>query len=424
MTDANTHPLRFYDRSRVVTDWACERRRFWNYEFGGKGIVPETTALELYLGITIHDGLAAIAHGVDIDLIAQAAHEQVREALLSNPAYGQDDAEVGTYATEQATLIEGLLRGFYRGVWPRLREAYPTIIAIEKEVIYTHNGWTFMGKPDLVLGGADGTGTYIEFKSTSTKREDWINSWETAVQVHSTSKAIEATLGVEVQNVVVQGLFKGYRSYGRQQSPLCYAYVRRGNPPFTKDEVSYTYRSGFKASPVWEREGGVKKWVEEMPLDLLLEQFPATPPIFINQDLVEEFFRQREGREGEIQMAGVFLKGAEDPELSRNVLDIAFPKRFDQCVPGWGHPCIYRRLCFGPPGAEVAPGLPSGFTWREPHHAPEQEAWDNEGGSLEGALNGADSGTTVDGGSKGLPDGRLVGTEDQGDSGGGVLGEA
>lgn len=357
-----THDLILYDRSRVTTDWTCPRKRFWQYEYKGKGIVPDSTSLELFMGTTLHDGLAAIATmhlsgSVDINLIADTARQQMFNSLMETATDGDEI----NFAHEQAALVEGLLRGFYKHAWTRLISAYPDILYIEKEMTFNHNGLTFMARPDLVL--SNGEGWYIEFKSTSSKKEGWVNSWATAVQLHSTCRAIEQTTGSKPLGVIVQGLYKGYESYGRQNSPMCYAFKRDGNPPFTQGEIRYDYKAGFKRVPTWELPGGTAAWVDSMPEDILGDQFPQTPPIFIKDHLVDAFFAQRAAREQEIKMATQFLEQA-DAEATENILNVAFPQRFDQCIPYFGRPCSYLRLCHG----GVDDPLLDGFTYRQPHH--------------------------------------------------------
>jgi hypothetical protein len=363
--------IRLYDRSRVTTDWQCPRKRYWQYEYGGKGVVSGTSALELFMGTVLHDGLAAIARGVEIDLIATEAQKQLYTGLVAQNDGGESDYEVVQFANEQAALVEGLLRGFFRYVWPSLITRYRHIIAIEQEMTYDHAGLRFMSKPDLILGDDEGEWVYVEYKSTSTKKAEWINSWNTAVQLHSSIKAVEQTLGQAPSSVIVQGLYKGYESYGKQNSPFCYAYTRGGNPPFTKPETRYDYAAGFRRNPVWQLEGGVKAWVEAMPDTILAEQFPQTPPIFLNNALIDDFFTQRATREHDIQLAMEVLNTHEQDEVNKGILNTVFPQHFDQCVQGWGRPCGYRQLCFG----NVTNPLDAGYQWREPHHLPEVAQW-------------------------------------------------
>lgn len=363
-----TKPLILYSRSHVVSDWTCPRKRYWNYQYGGKGLVSNRLSMPLFLGTALHDGLAAIALGVDIDKIASAANQQVLEGLL--PLM---EAEVGgvDYANEQATLTEGLLRGFYQHAWPLLIKDRK-IVLVEQEMTYEHDGLTFMSKPDLILEDSEGELIYVEYKSTSSKKDEWVNSWDTAIQLHSTIKAVEATVGKAPSQVIVQGLYKGYSSYGKQTSPFCYGYFRSGNPPFTQDQTLYEFKAGFKKSPVWQMEGGVKKWVEEMPAEILQNQFPQTLPIFINQEMVETFFRQRVKREREMYEATQLLTA--DP-TRQDILDEVFPQKFEACSPAWGGKCSYKDLCFG----YVPDPLSLGYTWRESHHTLEAAHHSQEG---------------------------------------------
>lgn len=363
----DVEPIRYCDRSRIVTDWTCPRKRFWNYEFDGKGIVKDGINQALHTGSIIHDSLAAIATyyeqkvGVDIDLIALTAAGQMRLSLME-AMEGEPNAEA--YSNEQACLVEGLLRGYHKHVWPRLIQMYPEVIAIEKECsLVLDDTLTFMAKPDLILASEDGEWHYIEYKSTSNKKNEWIQSWNTAVQLHSSVKAVEETLGKAPVDVTVLGLYKGYFSYGRQNSPIVYAYIKRGNPPFTEDVIAYEYKSGLRKYPVWELEGGVKKWIDEMPETVLAEQFPMTPPIYVNDDLVGAFLIQLVLREREIACA----EGTSPTQLT--VLDEVFPQRFDQCMSAWGSPCEFTKLCH----SYVEDPLQEGFSYRKPHHGPEME---------------------------------------------------
>ena len=381
-----TIPLRFIDRSRITTDWNCPRKRFWQYEFEGRGIVPDVTSLELFLGTAVHDGLARIgdAARVDrqgtltaesytpiIDEIAAQAQRDVYESLAKVPDGETPDADTLTFAAEQAALIEGLLRGFHRYTWPRLLAQGWTIVAVEQEVLYSiSETLRFMSRPDLILADPEDNWWYVEYKSTSSKKSQWVESWATAVQLHSSIKAVEETLGHPVTGVMVQGLYKGYESYGRQNSPFCYAYVRPGNPPFSVEQVRYDYAAGFKRQPTWERPGGVRQWVAEMPEEILADQFPQAPPIFVKEELVEAFFRQTAVREAQIAAAVGMIAGGQD-----DILDAAFPQKFDQCQPAWGRGCSYRRLCHG----HVLNPLEQGFKPREAHHQPEMDAHAGEG---------------------------------------------
>lgn len=360
--------MRYSDRSRTTTDWTCRRRRYLNYEMDGVGYAPESEAVELFLGATVHDCLAAIAFqhqagSVDIGTIAKTAYTSVYQTFIGE---GEEKAQI--YAQEQATLIEGLIRGFYRHVWPQLIGQYPQIIAVEQELTYpVTSELMFMAKPDLVLGNEQGEVFYIEYKTTGSKSEEWVKSWSTAVQLHSTLKAIEHTLGVTPDGVIVQGLYKGYVNYGKQTSPFCYAYSKKAYPPFHAGEVYYEYAAGTKRVPVWQLPGGLERWVDNMPLEVISDQFPRTPPIFVKEDLVNQFFRQLAVREKDI---------AEFQNPDPMDLDEFFPQNFSACQPpSRMHACPYIPICHG--SGQTHP-LQMHFTRRTPHHKPEADALGTE----------------------------------------------
>lgn len=372
----------FHSRPRAEADWECPRRRYWLYEFDGKGLNAEVESFEMFFGTTQHDGLAAIATfhrdqkgDVPIDLIATTAHQQMFEKLM-NEGVGKPE-EIENFAREQAALSEGLLRGFYMHVWPRMMAEYPRILAIETDVSFRHNlsgeadpngQFEFLAKPDLVMASEDMEQIiYREYKTTANKKEKWINSWDKSVQVHATRAAITQSLKIEPTGVIVQGLYKGYESYGKLATPIAYAYHKWGNPPFTKTETLYEYKPGFRRYPSWQLEGGVKKWVEEMPEDVIMEQYPCTPVIFPDDDLLTRFFRQRALRELEIASARQSLADIGPEAFKQQVMDTAFPQHNHKCKPAWGFECPMQVLCFG----SINDPLKAGFSYRRPHHAAE-----------------------------------------------------
>lgn len=387
-----------YSKSSVGTDNTCHRKYFHAYKSGGDGVQAHGQAIELFMGSALHDGLAAIAtyqtihdteptlfkdgsreQVINIDIIAKTAYKQVLGPIIeaaTNRQTGEVQPEDIAYACEQATLVEGLLRGFYKHVWPRLMAEYD-IEFFEKPMIYKHDGIGMVVKADLVVRSkTTGMLTYVEYKSTSSKDDRWIRSWDTNIQLHSSVRAIEQAVGEEVESVIVIGLYKGYFSYNKQGSPFCYGYLKKGNPPFTTDQIGYKYLAGWNKTPTWTMPGGVKDWVAKMPEEILQEQFPQTPPIFLNRDLIDAFFRQQATRQLQIIDTMSFLNdGIDNPEQNLKLMDDTFPQNFEECTPAWGSECPYRILCHGP---EVDP-LTLGFQKRTMDHmAPFLEVLQND----------------------------------------------
>ena len=261
------------------------------------------------------------------------------------------------------------MRGFHKVVWPAILKEYE-IVEIERMFEYEHGGnLVFLCKPDLLVRSkSDGSLHYIEYKSTSSIKERWFTSWETAIQLHSAARVVESVLGEPLNSIVVQGLYKGWSSYGKQSSPFCYGYLAPGDPPFYKGQWRYDYAKGFRKSPIWERSGGVKQWVEDMPLDLLSNQFPQAPPIYPNEQMIDAFFQQTEIREGDVEFAVDELKAIGDtkPDITENIMSTHFRQNFNHCSPTWGgFDCDFLSICHGG-------GATQGFKKREPHHEAER----------------------------------------------------
>lgn len=370
-----TSPLILYSRSHVVADWRCPRYRYYQFEYDGRGIVNTDIHKALEEGIALHEALASIAlqwqasGDADIDTIAVAARQQTYDKLYAMMA-GEAEGTAIDYAGEQAALVEGLVRGFYKYQWPVLLSQYPKVMLVEQEILYKHGPCCLMAKPDLVLGNPDtGEVWYVEYKSTSTKKPSWVNSWSTAIQLHVTAKAIEEHLGEPVTGVIVQGLYKGYESYGKQSSPFCYAYTRGGNPPFTRPDIRYEYMAGYRRSPTWLMPGGVKAWVATMPDEILANQFMQSAPIFINEAVLWRFLKQVELRESAIREGRDLLTTTDNPVTIAEVLDEIFPQHFSECMPPWGGSCTYRILCHG----GIQDPMSVGFGYRTSHHEAERQ---------------------------------------------------
>src|SRR5690606_26097293 len=154
--------------------------------------------------------------------------------------------------------------------------------------------------------------------------------------LHSYLAAMRRATGLDISAAVVVGWYKGYESRGKQNSPFCAAYHRPGNPPFTAGDIAYQWKAGYKKLPVWQIDGtSPESWVDQMPDDVLAEQFVIVPPVYLNEQIAETFFRQSRFREAEIQQGIQLLKQAPTEEFKQHVFDAYFPQNQEGCRPGW-----------------------------------------------------------------------------------------
>ena len=127
------------------------RRRFLQYHYGGKGLTEVRISLPLRIGSIVHDVIEEMAQ--------EGNWETEMNAHLC--AFAEDMREAGFeehFKAEQGALVEGMLRGFHRYRWPRIKERCPGgVFAAEMEtVIDLGDGVGFMVKPDLLMLDAGG----------------------------------------------------------------------------------------------------------------------------------------------------------------------------------------------------------------------------------------------------------------------------
>lgn len=376
--------MTYITRSHRYRDQTCPRSRWWWTEYEGRGLEAAGEAYELSLGTITHEALAGLMRGRDLGEVCEEASAALAAVLcpnaetlpwtrlpggryrLSNP----DDPVVRGWV-EQIVLLEGMLRGFARVVQPRLLEHYE-VVAVEEEFTLDLGDDLVLGtKPDLVLRRRfDQSLWYVEYKTTRDISARWFAQWPKAVQLMAGTKAIAESRGEPVEGCLIQALYKGQNRDGCLTSPLVYLW-RKGQTAEVRPDRPTSWK-GWAKEPVWESMG-VEAWIETMAIEVLAGQFPQTPPIFLNQELIDAWLRQITHREREIALSRAYLADPQaQPELRQTILDQVFPQYFDQCESSW-RSCVYRDLCWIPACAEAP--LQSGFRWREFHHDRERVAW-------------------------------------------------
>lgn len=380
-------PLLFFDRSRVQTDGGCRRARYYLTEYENRGIVlGGRKPLYFIIGDVVHacldDMSKAAEAGVEVDIALLEAVLQPRTAVLWETLWsmsvGEDEEEGRRLADETSCLVEGLIRGFHRHMWPLLIRDYD-IIGGEREIIYDYDidGQLvrFGCRPDLLARKKDGGGVwYFEYKTPGSLGRTWFEQWTTAIQLQAGAWATGRVVGEEVEGAIVQALYKGDKDrQGRSTSPFTYCYYKPGNPPFTAEQFSQDYKpagSGWTRRAVYTLPGGCEAQVRRLSGEVLAAQFPQSPPVFLNEDLVRDWLRQTALRELEIKRASEELRKKEWPEgRKQRLMDTVFRQNFDTCTPYKGSPCQYRHICHG--GAQLPTVENEGvgmYVWRQPHH--------------------------------------------------------
>lgn len=369
-------PLIFYVRSFVEQDWRCKRSRYHLTEAvtsqGRTGLVPTLHGLALDEGTILHEVMPRVlAPEAEDPLVFEIAVSDAMDWMRNEIPWPTEDKRL-----EQMTMVEGLMRGAYRIVRPRILREYE-VLKIESELLYPHHDVVMSSKPDSVLRRkADRVLKYLEWKSTGILSPKWFDSWEVAPQLQWGCMAIERAMGEPCDSVLVQALYKGRMQDGELSSLLAYGYAPATRP--TGSRLSYAYVKGLRKYPIWKEPGGIKRWVEECPTEILETYFPEARPISIRTALLDASLRQTAIREKEIAAARNMLDNVDRWEAKgalskaecdadrQSVMDKVFPQEFSSCSPIVGFPCAYKELCFNPVAARDPERF--GFSPRIPHH--------------------------------------------------------
>jgi hypothetical protein len=303
------------DRSRWKTGHECPRKRFYEYNLGGRGIRPRAQSLPLATGSAIHAPLAEILQTlikgdikIDRAFIRQVIASHVATYRASTLASGFSDepgmegsAEVKYVVDEQATLIEGMVWAFYQEFLPWLQKEFE-VLAAEQEVLYVigctcglgdgvgapedhgrrtligpgvHNGKleyvepckgvALMLRPDFIAKRrSDGALGVWDFKTTSYGLDQ--TEYEHSVQMALGCLAAEKLFNEPCGHYYLVGFRKGKREGAwsaetksksglkKQSSPLCYGYYKAPSPPVQKEAWAPDYQRGsaWAKVPIWE----------------------------------------------------------------------------------------------------------------------------------------------------------------------------
>ena len=367
------------DRSRIETDWACPRKRYWltehtvdphSYE-PPSGIVPLTTSPALAFGSTVHKGL-------EYQILQETKGQHARWTPMDEGIPGLEAVDVGlthmqTYpfwddlSPDQQDTAVALITGFFQTVWPRWMKQYEPI-AVEQELEFEQDGVIFMVRPDLLLKDKKtGDIWYPDFKTFTS----WNNrKWDWGLQQQLTMLACEKALGVTLTGAWIQGLSKGSGRKGVLYHPLVYGYRHPGTPGVTDPTFGSKRRSGFERFHTWDYpHGGIEGWIDRLAAkdpELLSKCYPQTAPLFLKKELMEEeIIPQVVAREKQIEALRLIHGATPDEHRKR------FPMNINQCETGYGR-CSYFEACHVP-AVHRHPLKGGGYKPRHPHHKAEQD---------------------------------------------------
>lgn len=348
------------DRSAVETDDACGMRFWLNRKEGPekRGIVSKTESFHLMVGRTIHEDFAALA---TVEDLRPPAIQELIDDLLRDIT-----AEDRLIQSRMEVLYRrlGWIAGWSLYIEPTIRENWDNV-SVEGELILDREPLWVAVTPDRVLQNKKNPDIlkYLEYKTTRSASKQWLDSWRYQIQIHTSLAAVQEELGKPVKYAMIAGLMKGYESPAENHRlihPYTWAYYNESENKWTH-KYTDARSSAWVQMPVWEYPGGIVEWVQKCGEDTAKAQFPHTPPIFLDERMLEEWIARRLFRERQI-------KGVE--EVCRKDLkqrSLFFERRTSKCKPAYGDACPYLPICWNA-SAQADPASHPDFEPRKPHH--------------------------------------------------------
>ena len=390
------------DRSRIISYQRCPRERFLAYHHLG-GLQRTRKSLPLQFGSAFHEGAEALLTAPGVEIAVSRAKVFLNDTFDAHSIAfdGEQPADVAAAMAygreEQLALAEALLRAWWVHEGAAFLEQFE-VIEVEREgraeltqmrvnprthgniTTFDVDSLTLMFRPDaLVRERASGDLYVVSWKTCATFGKRNVDQARHDMQSMSEVWGVEATHEgvVKVEGVLYKWVVKGRRSLDRydnlykQNSPLIYGWVKRGDTPemdewswaydFEKEDGSGVSRlgKGWRKVPIWrEYEGGIRGWIDDLHrqsifprhLNALEQTFPVSTPVERRVDEVESWKRQVVAQEQQIGIALQELSQYPTPPVE--LVDELFPQYTHSCHSYSG--CQFLPICWE--GAPAEPG--------------------------------------------------------------------
>lgn len=424
-------------RSRVLQTQRCPRSRYWLHEAKGTGYELVKAAIPLVTGVMVHQSMAELLLGADLNPTISATHSKYDEICTIRGLKTEELENESFVYNEQKALIEGLTRLLALRVIPRLLQIYDVLEVETMDSAQLAEDITFRSIPDALLRRKDDGDLYLlSLKTTSEYGKNQVDDARTDMQGLSEAWAYEQRKRPEgkIRGIQMLYLVKGTRrAMGKDDalklgltldqykqgwrlkktdSPLLYGYADNGSFPIqyaTSSEwhcsqphpmrKSQWYPTGecpgdgrthkrgdnFKSFPVWDTLT-TGQWLDlllqgdvdcgsQTGEELLNSLWVLPVPNYRTPWDTENWYQQTRAQEERVQRGLLMLEASRDEESFQKFLNLYFPQYTHSCRM-WGSRCPAWDLCWGSPHIQSDPlgsGLYQIKTQYEPKSAGEVE---------------------------------------------------
>ena len=405
-------------RSAALEYQRCPRARYAQYMWGGHGVVPARTQVELVTGSAAHAGVGGLLNGATVDDAVGLAHAEFDRELAGQPLAGCEGEAWEYTVTEQKALVEGLTRLYAARARARLLAEY-TVESVEREIVMPLTPeLAWQARADAILRRRSDGDLYVYSLKTANQwsdRKDEENRLD--MQGVSELASVEHLLGERVMGVKMEFLIKGRRDRAkgedgvwrtlqdsalvrpwRSMGPFETRWAWQGSYPCA-DPATCKYHSkrpsanpyhnlstkdGWERVPVWEHMS-MKEWVGMLTSGEVqpeagdpCDQWIVSPiPYYRNQQDVVRWRRQVTAQEARVFQGAEACNSiiAGGPGDLEERCDEWFPQHKRSCV--WPGACAYYDKDVSActlVGETLQDPAGAGLVRRRPHHEAEREA--------------------------------------------------
>jgi hypothetical protein len=395
----------FCDNSRRSCAEHCLRKRYWQYEYLGKGVEPirkGKSEFPLLTGTGVHEIIEQVLVGTEIDEAVTRAIYQYREDV--RPSCDPQDERMTYLVGEQWALTEAIGRAWHATKYESFIQTYEVLDIEREESVELAPGLVWMSRPDLLVRRrSDGALFIVNLKTTKKADERWVSQWPLDMQTLSEVVAVEGRLNsmktpeesdIKLSGVIILGLLKGEQlqyppSSGNwyHNSPLIWAWHNESGKVHPRGEWSARYEwaddegnhrlgKGWVKREIWlHYPEGVKGWVRhllETDPALLEEQVVQLPPILRSDQQIQSWkstvvYQEQQIRRNRVAIECVSTTEPLMSEIKQTYLDETFPMSTGSgnCV--WPSRCNMYPVCH----ENMSPDDDTLYQIRVPNHPQE-----------------------------------------------------
>lgn len=348
------------DRSRIETAQKCMRKRYWEYEYDGRGVVPlKAESVALLIGSAVHAGLNMLWQGIE----PMGAVKDELSPLLTDERY-----------LEYLSLSQALVYAWQQARFAAMTNEYELVSSEQEEEPYDlGNGVMLMVRTDAILKRRSDDAIFVwNAKTTKVCDDRWRKQWVFDPQTLSETLPVEKRLGRPVDGVLIEGFQKGMEleypkgsGHKYYNSPLIWAWEKDGAwaPRYDWSDESGNHRlgKGWVKKEIWlHYPSGVMGWINYLVAyhpEVLTEQFLPLEPILRSPWQVERWKRQTCVEETLINL------------MREDIDAFSLASGHGNCL--WPSQCPYIPLCW----MNESPDNRQAFVPRVPNHAAERESF-------------------------------------------------